>query len=73
MYPSQTATPDVDVTVDLYYAMTNISALLGVEWYLGLPFKDPTNTTGIAAMMATIEDIMGDRILALQLGNEPDL
>ncbi|KAF8332661.1 uncharacterized protein EI90DRAFT_2917640 [Cantharellus anzutake] len=68
-----TLTPDVDINVDLFYMMMNISGLLGVEWYSGLPFKDPTNTTGIAAITATIEEIMGDRIIGLQMGNEPDL
>lgn len=53
--------------------MRNITALLGVDWYFGLPFADPTNTTGISTIAAFAESILGDKLIGLQLGNEPDL
>jgi hypothetical protein len=48
--------------------MANISALLGVEWYSGLPFADPTNTTGIAEIAAVSEQLLGHNLRGLQLG-----
>lgn len=53
--------------------MNNISDFVGVNWYLGLPFAYPINTTGISDMTAIFEEVLGDRLIALQLGNEPDL
>lgn len=53
--------------------MNNISALVGVQWYFGLPFAYPLNISGISDMVAIYEEVLGDNLLALQLGNEPDL
>lgn len=53
--------------------MNNISALVDTHWYLGLPFAYPLNITGISEMTAIFEEILGDRLIALQMGNEPDL
>ena len=48
--------------------MGNVSALLGVQWYSGLPFTDPTNTTGIAGIAALTQEILGSNLRGLQLG-----
>ena len=49
--------------------MSNITTLVGTQWYGGLPFADPTNTTGIASIVAYAEQILGDNLMALQLGS----
>ncbi|KAG8990220.1 hypothetical protein FRB90_001846, partial [Tulasnella sp. 427] len=36
--PGFTTSPLLTITEDLVYAMNNISSLVGVEWYFGLPF-----------------------------------
>jgi hypothetical protein len=69
----QTATPDLDYDPDIFTLMLHISELVGTSWFFGLPFDNATNTTGMAAIAATAENILGDTLLALQLGNEPDL
>jgi hypothetical protein len=33
-----TQTPPLDYTPDLIYMLGNISALVGVDWFLGVPF-----------------------------------
>ncbi|KAF8320735.1 hypothetical protein DL93DRAFT_2073392 [Clavulina sp. PMI_390] len=68
-----TATPEVDIDIDMLYALNNISALLGTQWYLGLPFSYPVNVTGISELTGIFEQVLGDNLIALQLGNEPDL
>ena len=69
-YDPQTQTPVVNVAVDLLYAMTNISALLGTDWYFGLPFNNTLNDTGIATVVALVEEVLGSHLLALQLGEQ---
>lgn len=61
-------TPEVNINSDLFYMMNNASSLVDVQWYGGLPFADPTNSTGIASIIAFAEEILGDRLLAMQLG-----
>lgn len=56
--------------------MANISAIVGVDWYFGLPFNQSAVDNKIAniyevAQMA--QGILGERLLGLQMGNEPDL
>jgi hypothetical protein len=48
--------------------MGNVSALLGVQWYSGLPFANPENTTGIAEIAEIAEKIVGSNLIGLQLG-----
>lgn len=48
--------------------MLNITTLTNVQWYLGLPFGYPVNVTGIVAMAKIYEDVLGDNLIALQLG-----
>ncbi|KAI0027521.1 hypothetical protein K488DRAFT_25110, partial [Vararia minispora EC-137] len=64
-------TPRIQYTSDLLYMMANVSQLVNVWWYLGIPFY---NTTPFDLSIAQeAEAILGDRLLALQAGNEPDL
>ncbi|TEB33970.1 hypothetical protein FA13DRAFT_124465 [Coprinellus micaceus] len=51
--------------------MANISALLPVKWFLGLPFND---TSVFHLEIAEFgQQILGDNLVGLQAGNEPDL
>ncbi|KIJ34940.1 glycoside hydrolase family 79 protein, partial [Sphaerobolus stellatus SS14] len=66
-----TNTPTLQVGIDLIYAMANISSLTNTHWFIGAPFDTPaTPRLGIAEAS---ERILGDRLLGLQVGNEPDL
>ncbi|RDX49745.1 hypothetical protein OH76DRAFT_1403331 [Lentinus brumalis] len=66
-----TDTPILDFTTEMLYLLSNVSALVNAKWYLGIPFNDTTN---LRLQIAEAGDaILGDNILAYQLGNEPDL
>ncbi|TFK68765.1 glycoside hydrolase family 79 protein [Pluteus cervinus] len=65
-----TLTPSILFTRDLFYMCNNISNLVNVEWYFGIPF----NTTDWRLEIAEeSQRILGDRLGGLQAGNEPDL
>ncbi|KAJ6482192.1 glycoside hydrolase family 79 protein [Mycena vitilis] len=66
-----TQTPPLDFTRDLLYMMRNISSLVNVHWYLGIPWfvTAPFDTKIITAST----EILGDYLLGLQAGNEPDM
>lgn len=64
-----TDTPAVLYTKDLFYLMGNISSLVNVRWYLGIPFND-TNWRFQTSELG--QAILGDYLLGLQAGNEPD-
>ncbi|KZP04193.1 glycoside hydrolase family 79 protein [Athelia psychrophila] len=67
-----TQTPALLVAPGLIYMMANISALIdGVKWYLGVPMNDTSNLRLQIAEYG--EQILGDNLLGLQVGNEPDL
>ncbi|KAG8773967.1 hypothetical protein FRC12_002210 [Ceratobasidium sp. 428] len=68
-----TETPDVVFTEDLLMMMKNIGDLVNANFYFGLNFKNPDNETNAVLVAKTTEDILGDRLLGFQLGNEPDL
>lgn len=51
--------------------MANISDLVNVGWYLGVPFNDTAPFRLDIVKYSTA--ILGDRLLAIQGGNEPDL
>jgi hypothetical protein len=53
--------------------MKNISTLIPTEYYFGLNWIDPNNFTNSVLVAETVEAILGNDLLALQLGNEPDL
>ncbi|KAJ7185481.1 glycoside hydrolase family 79 protein [Mycena filopes] len=66
-----TETPAVIYTMDLFYMLANISSLVNVKWYLGVPFND---TSDFRLQIAEYgEGILGDNLLGLQVANEPDL
>ena len=53
--------------------MKNVSSLIPIEYYFGLNWIDPANFTNSVLVAETVESILGSDLLALQLGNEPDL
>ncbi|KAI0774365.1 glycoside hydrolase family 79 protein [Fomes fomentarius] len=65
-----TGTPVIAITAELVYIMANVSSLVNVRWYLGIPFNDTNWRFQIAELG---ESILGDRLLGLQASNEPDL
>ncbi|KAJ7757813.1 glycoside hydrolase family 79 protein [Mycena maculata] len=65
-----THTPALLYTDDVLYMLANISALVNVNWYLGIPLNDTSHLRlGIAEVG---EAILGDRLIGFQVGNEPD-
>lgn len=66
-----TQTPALVFTAEIIYMLGNISSLANVKWYLGVPFNDTANLRlGIAELG---EAVLGDNLIGLQIGNEPDL
>ena len=49
----------------------NVSSLVNVRWFLGIPFNDTANLR--LAIAEQGEQILGDYLIGLQVGNEPDL
>ncbi|KAI0316859.1 glycoside hydrolase family 79 protein [Amylostereum chailletii] len=66
-----TGTPPLEYTRDLVYMMGNISNLVNVRWYTGIPFFQTDPVSLDMALLA--QEVLGDRLIALQAGNEPDL
>ncbi|KAF7370061.1 Glyco-hydro-79C domain-containing protein [Mycena sanguinolenta] len=66
-----TQTPPLEYSIDLLYMMRNISSLVNVRWFLGIPWfiTDPFDTKIVTAA----PEILGDYLLGLQAGNEPDM
>ncbi|OCH92578.1 glycoside hydrolase family 79 protein [Obba rivulosa] len=68
---SATNTPDVFWSPELLYMLSNVSSLVDVKWYLGIPFNE---TTQLRLQIAEYgEAVLGQNILGFQVGNEPDL
>jgi len=65
-----TQTPPIVFKEDLLYMMANISAFTNVRWFLGIPFNQ-TNPYRLDIVQAG-QPILGDYLLGLQAGNEPD-
>jgi hypothetical protein len=66
-----TRTPGLIFTAEIIYMLANISALANVKWYLGVPFNDTAN---LRLQIAEVgQAILGDNLIGLQVGNEPDL
>lgn len=57
-------------TPDLIQMMRNISDFVNVHWFLGVPFND---TNWRLAIVETGQAILGDFLIGMQAGNEPDL
>ncbi|KAI0631504.1 hypothetical protein C8Q77DRAFT_1159286 [Trametes polyzona] len=66
-----TSTPVLAFTADLIYMLSNVSSLVNVKWYLGVPFNDTNHLRLEIAERG--EEILGDNLLGFQAGNEPDL
>ncbi|KAJ7238587.1 glycoside hydrolase family 79 protein [Mycena haematopus] len=69
-YPLQMFTPPLLYTPEVMYMLANISSLVNVQWYLGIPLNDTQNLRLIIAEVA--EEVLGNKLLGLQVGNEPD-
>jgi hypothetical protein len=65
-----TGTPPVIFTPDVIYMMGNISKMTNVRWYMGIPFNDTNWRLQIAEYG---QAVLGDYLVGLQAGNEPDL
>ncbi|KAI0742962.1 hypothetical protein C8Q80DRAFT_945246 [Daedaleopsis nitida] len=66
-----TSTPVLALTNEFFYMLANVSSLVNIQWYLGIPFNDTANWR--FQIVEKGEAILGDRLLALQAANEPDL
>ncbi|KAJ7783995.1 glycoside hydrolase family 79 protein, partial [Mycena maculata] len=66
-----TQTPPLEYSDELLYMMSNISALVPVRWFLGIPWfvTDPFDLSIVGAA----ETILGDNVIGYQAANEPDL
>ncbi|KAJ7865658.1 glycoside hydrolase family 79 protein, partial [Mycena olivaceomarginata] len=69
-YPLQMFQPPLLYTPEVVYMMANISSLVNVEWYLGIPLNDTQHLRLKIAEVA--EQVLGNKLLGLQAGNEPD-
>ncbi|KAG6815750.1 hypothetical protein H0H87_011662 [Tephrocybe sp. NHM501043] len=67
-----TQTPPLIYTPDLLYMMGNISALVNVHWFVGIPFLLQDTATRLAITQRS-QEILGDHLMGIQVGNEPDL
>ncbi|KAI0750899.1 glycoside hydrolase family 79 protein [Daedaleopsis nitida] len=65
-----TGTPVIAITPELIYMLGNVSSLVNVKWYLGIPFNDTNWRLQIAEVG---QSVLGDKLLGLQASNEPDL
>ena len=55
----------------MFYLLGNISSLVNAKWYLGIPLND---TSDLRLEIAEYgQAILGDKLIGLQVGNEPDL
>ncbi|KAJ7766589.1 glycoside hydrolase family 79 protein, partial [Mycena olivaceomarginata] len=65
------ANTPLEFSRDLLYMMHNISSFVNVHWFLGIPWfvTQPFDTKIITAS----QEILGDYLLGLQAGNEPDM
>ena len=58
-------------TPEILYLLSNISSLVNVKRYLGVPLNDSSDLRLEIAQYG--EQILGDNLIGLQVGNEPDL
>ncbi|KAJ7884879.1 glycoside hydrolase family 79 protein [Mycena leptocephala] len=66
-----TQTPPLEYSDELFYMMSNISSLVNVNWFLGIPWfvTQPFDL----AIVGAAERILGGRVIGYQASNEPDL
>ncbi|KAK7053820.1 Glyco-hydro-79C domain-containing protein [Favolaschia claudopus] len=65
-----TQTPPLEYRRDLFVMMNKISELVNVHWFLGIPWRQTQPFA--TAIIKAADEILGDRLLGLQAGNEPD-
>ncbi|KAJ7054035.1 glycoside hydrolase family 79 protein, partial [Mycena amicta] len=70
--PSDTmlSTPPLLYTPEVLYMLANISSLVNVQWYLGIPMNDTQHLR--LDIVEVAESILGDRLIGFQVANEPD-
>ncbi|KAJ7168530.1 hypothetical protein C8R46DRAFT_1267699 [Mycena filopes] len=68
--PLEMLTPPLLYTPEVIYMLANISALVNVQWYLGIPLNDTQHIRLEIAEVA--EEVLRDNLLGFQVGNEPD-
>ncbi|KAJ8072419.1 hypothetical protein PM082_015978 [Marasmius tenuissimus] len=69
-----TETPTLLYNLDYFYLLGNISALVNIGWFLGIPLNDTNVRVPVRLEVAEYsQQVLGDRLLGLQVGNEPDL
>ena len=76
MYGNAVNTPVINYSLDLFYAMGNISQLVDAEWFFGLAFNesDVSKLTDNPVLVAEYaHQILGTHLRGLIVGNEPDL
>ncbi|KAF5353264.1 hypothetical protein D9756_008029 [Leucocoprinus leucothites] len=66
-----TQTPPLVITPGFLYLMANVSSLVNVHWFIGIPFFDLTNPNLDIAVQG--QQILGETMIGIQVGNEPDL
>ncbi|KAF7300999.1 Glyco-hydro-79C domain-containing protein [Mycena indigotica] len=66
-----TKTPPLEYTLDLIYLMRNISNFVNVHWFAGIPWFE-TQPFDLSIVPAA-NNILGDYLLGIQAGNEPDM
>jgi len=54
----------------MFYMCSNISSMINVKWFFGIPFNDSVNWRLTIAEKS--QTILGNNLLGLQVGNEPD-
>ncbi|KAH8813538.1 hypothetical protein DL96DRAFT_1472740 [Flagelloscypha sp. PMI_526] len=64
-------TSDLVYTADLLQMFRQISGLVTVKWFLGIPFNDTSMWR--LDIVSTAEQILGPYVLGYQVGNEPNL
>jgi len=51
--------------------MNAISDHIPIEWFFGVPFNDTSDPRSLVGELT--QQVLGDRLIGLQMGNEPDL
>lgn len=75
-YGNAINTPVINFSPDLFYTMSNITSLVGAQWYFGIAFNesDVTQLTHNPPVVAEYaQNILGTSLRGLVVGNEPDL
>jgi hypothetical protein len=68
-----TLSPALLFTTEVLYTLANISSLVNVKWYLGIPLNDSNPANFRLGIAEDGYPILGENLLGFQVGNEPDL